>query len=155
MKYNATNINDYIEELPGDRKIIIEKLRLIIQGNLPIGFKEVFYYGMICYVVPLSVYPNGYHAKKGEPLLFLALASQKNHIALYHMGIYMNQDVYAWFTIEYAKQVKSKLDMGKSCIRFKKMEQIPFELIGELCKKISIGDYIKAYEESSIFMKIK
>lgn len=148
MHYDANDVKTYIDALPDDRKTVIEKLRNIIKASLPAGFEESFAYGMIAYVVPLSIYPAGYHAKKGEPLPFLALASQKHYVALYHMGLYADLSLFSWFTDEYAKRAIGKLDMGKSCIRFKKLEQIPYELIGELCRKISVDDYIQTYERS-------
>lgn len=123
-------------------------LRNVILANLPDGFLEHVSNGMINYVVPLSIYPQGYHAKKGEPLPFISLASQKNHIALYHMGLYDNQEVEKWFVAEYARRVSTKLDMGKSCIRFKNPDTIPYELIAELCQKITVDDYIRFYESS-------
>lgn len=141
-------VEEYIEALPPDRKEVIMKLRKIIQENLPEGFVENFSYGMIGYVVPLSLYPNGYHTKKGEPLPFLSLASQKNYIAIYHMGLYVKKEIEEWFRTEYAKSSSSKLDMGKSCIRFKNLQNIPYELIATLCSKITVKEYIAVYEHS-------
>ena len=146
MKENINSIEEYLKSLPENRKHIIEKLRNTILSNLPKGFSEEISYGMISYVVPLSIYPKGYHAKKNQPLPFISLASQKNHIALYHMGIYSNQKIEKWFIEEYKKIVPTKLDMGKSCIRFKNMKLIPYELIGELSKKITVEEYIEFYE---------
>jgi uncharacterized protein YdhG (YjbR/CyaY superfamily) len=148
MQYEVNTVKEYIEALPEDRKPVIEKLREVILANLPEGFEEQISYGMIGYVVPLSRYPQGYHVKKGEPLPFISLASQKNYIALYHMGIYGDPVVLKWFTGEYAQQVPTKLDMGKSCIRFKNPDHIPYELIAELCEKITVDDYIQAYEQA-------
>jgi len=119
----------------------------VVKENLPAGFEEMMQYGMIGYVVPYSIYPSGYHVNSKEPLPFMGIASQKNHIALYHLGIYMFPDILEWFTAEYPKHVKTKLDMGKSCIRFKNTSLIPYDLIGELCKKISLKDYIAQYEK--------
>ncbi len=148
MKDVIRAVDNYIEVLPPDRKEVITKLRKIIQENLPEGFEENFSYGMIGYVIPLSLYPLGYHAKKGEPLPFLSVASQKNYIALYHMGLYANNEIEEWFRTEYAKRVSSKLDMGKSCIRFKSLQHIPYDLIAELCSKITVQEYIAAYEKA-------
>ena len=148
MKDDIRTVEDYLEALPSDRKEVITKLRKIIQENLPEGFEEYFSYGMIGYVVPLSLYPRGYHAKKGEPLPFLSLASQKNYIALYHMGLYAKDEVEEWFRTEYAKSTSSKPDMGKSCIRFKNMRNIPYDLIAELCSKVTAKEYIVAYEKA-------
>jgi len=148
MQSKATNVESYINDLSEERKNIINELRKVILKNLPKGFAEGMSYGMIGYFVPHSIYPNGYHCDPKQPLPFLSLASQKNFIALYHMGIYMNPTLMDWFTAEYAKRVKGKLDMGKSCIRFKKMEQIPFDLIGELASKMTVKEWIDCYEKA-------
>jgi len=146
MQYDVDTVDQYIAALPEDRKAVIQKLRKVILANLPEGYEEQIAYGMIGYVVPLSRYPKGYHAKEGEPLPFLSLASQKNHIALYHMGLYGNQGLEEWFVEEYADRVPTKLDMGKSCIRFKNPDHIPYDLIAELCQKITVDEFIHAYE---------
>lgn len=151
MTSNATTIEEYIAELPEERKVAIEKLRLIILKNSPKGFKEEMSYGMIGYVVPHEIYPAGYHCSPKLPLPFLAIASQKASINLYHMGIYAKPDLLDWFVTEYQKVSKTKIDMGKSCIRFKKMDSIPFDLIGELVSKMSVEDWISTYE--SVFLK--
>jgi uncharacterized protein YdhG (YjbR/CyaY superfamily) len=149
MNSEALTPQAYLDALPPERKEAVSKLREVILENLPEGFEEVMSYGMIGYVVPLGLYPAGYHVNPGEPLPFINLASQKNHIALYHMGLYGFQDLMAWFEAEYAKQGLGKLDMGKSCIRFKKVDRIPFDLIGELCRKITVADYVSKYENRS------
>ena len=148
MQYNANSVAEYIKALPEDRKPVVEKLRKVILNNLPEGFEEQLSYGMIGYVVPLSRYPKGYHAKEGEPLPFISLASQKNYIALYHMGLYGKPDLEEWFVKEYSNRVPTKLNMGKSCIRFKNPDHIPYDLVAELCQKISIDEFIRIYEES-------
>jgi hypothetical protein len=150
MISQAETPEQYIRELPKDRKPVMEKLRAVILENLPPGFEETMSYGMIGYVVPHSVYPDGYHADPALPLPFINIASQKNHIAVYHMGLYSDEELYDWFTSEYDKRVNTKLDMGKSCIRFKKPEskEIPYELIGELVSKMSADEWIKLYEAS-------
>jgi len=148
MQSNATTPDEYLASLPEDRKAAITKLRKIIRKNLPAGFKEVMGYGMLGYVVPHSIYPGGYHCDPKAPLPFMNLASQKNFIAVYHMGMYARPDLLKWFQTEYGKRVKSKLDMGKSCVRFKKPEEIPFELIGELCTKMTPDEWIATYESS-------
>jgi len=148
MQSKATNVESYINDLTEERKNIINELRKVILKNLPKGFAEEMSYGMIGYCVPHSIYPNGYHCDPKQSLPFLSMASQKNFIALYHMGIYMNPALMDWFTAEYAKRVKGKLDMGKSCIRFKKMEQIPFDLIGELASKMTVKEWIDCYEKA-------
>ena len=148
MKIDASTPNEYIDKLPEDRKQAMNKLRKTILDNLPNEFTETISYGMIGYVVPHSIYPNGYHCDPKLPLPFMNIASQKNFIAIYHMGLYTNPKLMNWFLQEYPKHCKTKLDMGKSCIRFKKMDQIPFTLIGELSKKITVKEWIETYEES-------
>lgn len=140
--------DQYVAQLPDDRKVAITALRQTIMENLPPGFEECISYGMIGYVVPHSIYPSGYHCDPKLPLPFLSIASQKNFVAVYHMGIYMDPDLLEWFTAEYAKRVKGKLDMGKSCIRFKKPTEIPVELIGELASKMTVQDWIGVYEKA-------
>ena len=151
MTSDAKNPEEYINFLPEERKIYIEKLRSVIQKNLPKGFEEGMNYGMMGYYVPHTIYPKGYHCKPSDPLPFMGFASQKNSINFYHMGIYANKDLYDWFVAEYPKYSTRKLDMGKSCIRFKKFDEIPFDLIGELVTKISVEDWITTYE--SAFLK--
>jgi uncharacterized protein YdhG (YjbR/CyaY superfamily) len=146
MQYDVNSIEEYLAAVPEDRKPVMEKLRKVILDNLPEGFEEQLSYGMIGYVVPLSRYPKGYHVKEGEPLPFISLASQKNHIALYHMGLYGKPEVEEWFVKEYAERVPTKLDMGKSCIRFKNPDHIPYDLVAELCQKMTVDEYIHAYE---------
>ena len=148
MPSKATTVESYINDLPEERKSAFLELRKVILKNLPKGFAEGIGYGMIGYFVPHSIYPNGYHCDPKQPLPFLSMASQKNFIALYHMGIYMNPTLMDWFTAEFAKRVKGKLDMGKSCIRFKKLDAIPFDLIGELVSKMSVGEWIACYEKA-------
>ena len=140
MTSKATTPEQYLKELPADRKEPMSQLRNTILKNLPKGFKEVMSYGMIGYVVPHEIYPAGYHCDPKLPLPFMNSASQKNFIALYHMGIYSNSKLLKWFVEEYPKHTTAKLDMGKSCIRFKKPEHIPHKLIGELVKKITVKD---------------
>jgi uncharacterized protein YdhG (YjbR/CyaY superfamily) len=142
------SIADYIAALPTDRQKVIEELRKIIKKNLPKGFAEEMNYGMIGYVVPHSIYPDGYHCKPADPLPFMNIASQKNFIAIYHMGLYADEKLMKWFTTEYPKHSTAKLDMGKSCIRFKKPDQIPMKLIGELAAKMTTKEWIELYEKS-------
>jgi uncharacterized protein YdhG (YjbR/CyaY superfamily) len=142
------NIEDYIAQLPEERQEVIQKIRTIFLKNLPEGFSEDFAYGMIAYVVPHALYPNGYHCDPKLALPFISVASQKNFIALYHMGIYMDKNLYDWFVSEYPKHVKSKLDMGKSCIRFKKINEIPYELIAALAAKMTREQWIACYESN-------
>lgn len=148
MQSKATTVDSYINELPEERKVALTKLRRIIKENIPNGFEEVMSYGMIGYVVPHKLYPPGYHCTPELPLPFLNIASQKNFIAVYHMGIYAQKELLDWFVKEYPKYTTSKLDMGKSCIRFKKPENIPYELIGMLASKMTPAEWIALYEHN-------
>ena len=146
MKIEANSVEEYLNEISEERKASFRKLYETVSQNLPPGFQEQLSYGMIGWSIPLETYPDGYHCTPNTPLPFINLASQKNFIALYHMGIYANPELLNWFVAEYPKHSKRKLDMGKSCIRFKKVEDIPFELIAELCQKITPEDWITLYE---------
>lgn len=146
MQYKAKTPDEYIEAIPEERKEAMSMLRKVIKDNLPKGFSEEISYGMIGYVVPHSLYPDGYHCDPKLPLPFMNIASQKNFIAVYHSGIYANPELMNWFVGEYPKYVKTKLDMGKSCIRFKKIDQIPMELIAELSTKMTPQEWITMYE---------
>lgn len=147
MQILANTPEEYIEQLPEERKAAVSQLRKVILDNLPKGFEEVMTYGMIGYVVPHSIYPRGYHVDPRQPLPFISIASQKNTISVYHMGIYADQSLLNWFNSEYQKQAKVKLDMGKSCIRFKKPEHIPYALFGELAAKMTPAHWIEIYEK--------
>lgn len=146
MTSTAKTADEYIASLPEDRKAAMEKLRKIINKNIPKGFSESMGYGMMGWAVPHSKYPAGYHCDPKQPLPFVGMASQKNFISFYHMGMYSMPELMDWFTKEYPKHSKTKLDMGKSCVRFKKPEQIPFELIGELMQKVTPDEWINVYE---------
>lgn len=146
MYSKSTTVEEYLESLPADRKEAMNELRNVILKNLPKGFSEVMSYGMIGYVVPHTVYPPGYHCDPKQPLPFMNIASQKNFIALYHMGLYADAKFLDWFKKEYAKQSTTKLDMGKSCLRFKKPDHIPYKLIGELTSKVTPQKWIALYE---------
>jgi hypothetical protein len=148
MHYKADSPEDYISQLPKERQGIIAKLRHVILQNLPKGFEEQMSYGMLGYVVPHSLYPDGYHCNPKLPLPFLNLASQKNFIAVYHMGLYADPRIYSWFITEYPKHCHRKLDMGKSCVRFKYLDDIPYDLIGELCTKMTPEHWIELYEKN-------
>ena len=148
MQSNAPTPEEYINQVPDKQREAIILLRKTILANLPSGFSEQMNYGMIGYVVPHSIYPKGYHCDPKLPLPFFGLAAQKNFIAFYHMGIYANPELRNWFTSEFPKYSKQKLDMGKSCIRFKNVSQIPYALIEELVKKIEVADWISLYESS-------
>lgn len=153
MQSTAPSPDQYMAELPADRVEAMTKLREAIRKNLPKGFEETMQYGMLSYVVPHSLYPAGYHCKPSDALPFVSLASQKNNISFYHMGVYAKPELLHWFTTEYPKHAKGKLDMGKSCVRFKKMEDIPYKLIGELVKKMTVKDWVATYE--SLYKKGK
>ena len=146
MQYKAISPEDYINQVPKERQDALKRLRKTINDNLPKGFKEGIQYGMIGYYVPHSKYPDGYHCKPDEPLPFMSFASQKNSINLYHMGVYSKKELLNWFVSEYPKHSNKKLDMGKSCIRFKNLDEIPFELIAALCKKMTVAEWIDIYE---------
>lgn len=148
MQSAAKTPEEYMAELPTERKEAVAKLRTVIQENLPQGFSEIMNYGMLGYVVPHELYPSGYHCDPKQPLPFLGLASQKNSINFYHMGIYADPVSLDWFVTEFPKHSNAKLDMGKSCIRFKKPEHIPYELIGALCAKMTPADWITLYENN-------
>lgn len=148
MQSNATSVEAYLADLPAERQAPMEQLRQVILANIPAGFQEGMGYGMLGFVVPHALYPSGYHCDPKLPLPFVSIASQKNNISLYHMGIYADSALLEWFVNAYPKHCKSKLDMGKSCIRFKKMDQIPYALIGELMQKITVEKWIEMYEEA-------
>ena len=148
MQFKSKTILEYISQLTEDRKEPISKLRNIINQNIDRGFSEEINYGMIGWVVPHSLYPEGYHCDPKLPLPFMSIASQKHFIEVYHMGIYASPKLLEWFISEYPKHCSTKLDMGKSCIRFKKIENIPYNLIGELVAKISANDWIMLYESN-------
>lgn len=148
MQYDAKTPDEYIASLPEDRKPAISALRKVINDNLPKGFKETMGYGHMGWVVPFETYPAGYHCDPTQPLPFMGVASQKNHIAVYSMCLYGEVEVLTWFRDEWAKYSKKKLDMGKSCIRFKKLQDIPLELIGELASKVTPEQWIEMYEKT-------
>jgi hypothetical protein len=148
MQSAATTPALYLAELPEDRKQIMHDLRNVISQNIPSGFEEVMGYGMLGFVVPHTLYPAGYHCDPKQPLPFMGMASQKNHIAVYHMGIYADEELLHWFREEYPKHSKTRLDMGKSCIRFKKPEHVPLALIGELASKMTPQAWVEIYERA-------
>lgn len=148
MQIKSKSVADYISKIPKERQPYIKKLRKAVKDNLPKGFKERLSYGMIGYVVPHSMYPDGYHCTPELPLPFANIASQKNFIGFYHMGIYADKKLLAWFQSEYKKRVGKKPDMGKSCVRFKNFDEIPYDLIGELISKMSAEKWIDLYEKN-------
>ena len=145
---NKDSVKDYINLLESDRKKIVTQLINVIEQNIPKGFEKVMNYGMPSFVIPHSIYPKGYHVTPDLPLPFIGIASQKNHIGFYHMGLYADSKLLDWFISEYPKYCKLKLDMGKSCIRFKNISEIPYELIGILSSKMTVKDWIDIYEKN-------
>lgn len=141
-------VQEYLNNIAEDKKEAFLMLRKVVSENLSAEFEETIAYNMITYVIPFSIYPGGYHCNPEQPLPFISIAAQKNFIALYHMGIYAKPDLAEWFVGEYPKHAKTKLDMGKSCIRFKKMSDIPFSLTGELIRRMSAEEWIKIYESN-------
>jgi len=148
MQSKAATVDQYLAGLPADRKKAVSELRKVIKKNLPKGFREGMGYGMAGYAVPHSLYPAGYHCDPKQPLPFMGFASQKNFIAVYSMAVYADPKLQKWFTEEYAKAGVGKLDMGKSCIRFKNPEKIPYQLIGELASKVTPAEWIALYEKN-------
>jgi len=146
MKASGNTVDEILNNLPEDRAEAFNNLHSVIVENLPKGFEAAISYGGLGYVVPHTVYPAGYHCKPIEPLPFAGLASQKKSINFYHMGIYSDPELLEWFVAEYPKHSKQKLDIGKSCIRFKKFDQIPNELIGELMQKMTVKQWVDLYE---------
>ncbi len=143
MKSNAASADEYLAELPEDRRQAVSTIRKVILANLPEGFTETMQYGMISFVVPHAIYPAGYHCKPSDPLPFAALASQKNHMAVY----LMSSPQMGWFKEQVAASGR-KLDIGGSCIRFKKLESLPLDILGEAMRRITVPDYILAYEST-------
>lgn len=150
MPPKPTTIKEYLAGIPEERRAAFDKLRETILSNLPEGFEERMSYGMIGYVVPHSIFPAGYHCDPNLPLPFINIANQKGFIALYHMGIYADKNIHKWFVEEYSKSCFYKLDMGKSCIRFRKMEDIPYELVGKLMRKFTPKSWIKLYQDNFV-----
>jgi len=146
MQSQAKTVDQYVAELPPERQAVIEQLRQTFKRQLPKGFEEVMSYGMIGWVVPHKLYPAGYHCDPKLPLPFLAVASQKNFISVYHMGLYADPAMLDWFKQAHAKASPKKLDMGKSCVRYKKPEDVPVALLGELATKMSPQQWIQLYE---------
>lgn len=147
MQSKAATVEQYLAELPEDRRETVQAIRALILKNLPKGYEEGMQYGMIGYYVPHSVYPPGYHCDPKQPLPFVSLASQKNYISLYLGCVYGNADHEAWFREAWAKTGK-KLDMGKSCVRFKKLDDLPLSVIGQSIKRVPVKKYIEHYESA-------
>ena len=147
MQSKAKTVKEYLMELPKERRVAIETVRNVMLKNLPKGYEEIMQ-GMVVYVVPLSLYPDGYLGKKDVPLPYAGLASQKNHMAVYLMNIYADWDkaMYEWFHKAYEASGK-KMDIGKSCIRFRKLKDLPLDVIGKAVAKTSVEAFIKMYEK--------
>jgi len=148
MNTTEITIESILAKVPEDRKEAFTNLHQTIVSNLPEGFEPGISYGMLGYVVPHHLYPAGYHCKPSEPLPFVSIASQKNSINFYHMGIYADATLLNWFVAEYPKHSAQKLDIGKSCIRFKKPEHILYELLGQLMQKMTAAHWIALYEHN-------
>ena len=148
MRNPGSTPDEILQTLSPERQAPTKALRDTINAHLPPGFEESVGSGMIGWNVPLSTFPAGYHCTPGKPLPFVAIASQKNFIAIYHMGIYAKPELLQWFTDEWPKHVKGKLDMGKSCIRFKKVDAIPLDLIGQLMEKMTPDEWVEVYESN-------
>lgn len=148
MKATGKTVKEILANIPKDRAASFNKLHDVIVKNLPKGFEPGISYGGLGYVVPHNLYPAGYHCKPSEPLPFAGIASQMHSINFYHMGIYADPDLLKWFVAEYPKNSKQKLDMGKGCVRFKQLDEIPYKLIGELMKKITVKKWIAIYEST-------
>lgn len=133
MQSAAKTVSAYLKELPAERRKVIEAVRAVILKNLPKGYEEIMQYGMISYVVPLSMYPAGYGEKKDVPLPYISLGAQKNYFVLHLLNLYMNPEADEWFRQAYVAAGK-KLDMGKGCVRFKKLEDLPLAVIGKVAK---------------------
>ena len=146
MEPTSKKVEAYLYALPDDRREALSTLRASILAHLPEGFREEMSYGTIGYVVPHGIYPSGYHCDPRLPLPFMNIASQKRHVAIYHMGLYAMPSLMEWFLDEYGKTVAAKPDMGKSCIRFRNPGKIPFGLIGELAGKVEAREWIRVYE---------
>lgn len=147
MIQSNLNTDAYFQSVSEVYQPAMLKIRTLLHNNLPDGFQEIINYNMPSYVVPHAIYPAGYHCDTKLPLPFISIAAQKNFIALYHMGIYADQNLLNWFVEEYPNHSKNKLDMGKSCIRFKKPDQIPFDLLAQLFAKMNVQNWIHLYEQ--------
>ncbi|MCC6866895.1 MAG: DUF1801 domain-containing protein [Ignavibacteria bacterium] len=150
MKAQGKTVKEILANVPPERYESFNKLHNVIVKNLPKGFEPAISYGGLGYVIPHKLYPAGYHCKPAEPLPFAGISSQKDSINFYHMGIYAEPKLYKWFTTEFPKHTKQKLDIGKSCVRFKKIDDIPYKLIGELMKKLSAKEWIEIYKKNYV-----
>lgn len=147
MQSKATTVTEYLDELPEDRRAAINKVRQVIKKNLPKGVAEGMQYGMIGYFVPHKIYPPGYHCDPKQPLPFAGLASQKGHMSFYLCTLYQNPELEAWFRERTAAAGK-KLDMGKGCVRFKKLEDLALDVVGEMVGRVTVEDLIAKYDQN-------
>jgi len=143
MRSNASTVDEYLAELPEGRREIIEAVRQVILKNLPKGYEEVMNWGMITYQVPLATYPDTYNKK---PLMYAALAAQKNHMAVYLTAIYINEETSREFEAAY-KATKKRYDVGKSCVRFKELGDLPLDLIGESIASLQVSEFVERVKE--------
>ncbi|MFG0274169.1 MAG: DUF1801 domain-containing protein [Phycisphaerales bacterium] len=145
MQSKAATVEAYLDSLPPDRREVIERVRAVINDNLPAGYAEGMQYGMIGWFVPHGVYPKGYHCDPKQPLPFVSLASQKNHMAVYLCTVYMTPEEQAWFERAW-KAAGKRLDMGKSCVRFKSLDGVALEVLGEAVARWPAPKFVAAYE---------
>ena len=154
MQSTATTVQAYLDALPAERRVIIDAVHNVIRANLDPAYAEVMQYGMMSWVIPHSVHPPGYHCNPKEPVPFAALASQKNYVSLYLMGLYVGcketeeTEELAWFQNAWAASGKKKLDMGKACVRFKKLDDTPLDVIGEAIRRMPAQRYLSTYTQT-------
>jgi hypothetical protein len=141
MKTAAKTVDEYLQSLPEERRAVVNAVRKVIRANLPEGYAECVQYGMIGYVVPHSIYPAGYHCDPRQPLPIAGLAAQKNYFAMHLMAVYGHPETEQWFRKAYLASGK-KLDMGKACVRFKKVDDLPLEVIGQLIARVPVKAYV-------------
>lgn len=139
-------IADYLASLPPDRADAVRRLLDVFRVHLPPGFEETMAYGMPSFVVPHSRYPDGYHCDPSQPLPFISIGNQKRHVSLYHSGLYADPELMAWFETTWPEHVPTKLNAGKSCVRFTRMDRIPYDLIAELAGRVTVDDWVARYE---------
>jgi hypothetical protein len=154
MQSKATTVEQYLSGLSAERRGALEAVRRVLLANLDKDYEEGMQYGMIGYYVPHHVFPPGYHCDPKQPLPFAGLASQKNHMSLYLMCVYGDSPLAEWFRESWAKTGK-KLDMGKSCVRFKKVEDLALDVVGEAIRRVPVSKYLKQYEQAMRAMKAR
>lgn len=146
MTSNAETVETYLEELEPERRELVEAIRAAIHRGLPPGFEERMIYGMIGWVVPKDTYPAGYHCDPSLPLPFINLGNQKASVNLYHMGLYVIPGLLDWFQNSWREQTSARLDMGKSCVRFKRLDNVPLSLLTELATRVTVEEWVSVYE---------